>query len=56
MKQNAYHDVETVLIIFFQLGPLWSWVMTIEFYVLISCLKVTGNLHLDAFVGGYNNL
>jgi hypothetical protein len=44
------NDVKTVRVVFFELGPLGPWVLSVELNVLIRSIELLGNLRFNAFV------
>lgn len=48
----TYHDVETVGVLLLQLLPLGVWVLPVKLDVLVTCLELLRDIHLDALVRG----
>lgn len=55
-SHDTYDNVKSVLVIFFKLLPLSLRILPVQLDVDIGCIKLLGNVHLHALVGGNDNL
>ena len=46
------NDVEAIRVVLLQLLPLGSRILSVELNVLVCCIQLLGNVHLDTFVRG----
>jgi hypothetical protein len=51
---QAYHDIESIRIVLFDLFPLLIWVISIQFNDDIACADLLRNFGLDTLVGCYD--
>jgi len=53
LHSGGFHNnVKTVRVVLLQLLPLGAWVLPIQLDVFIRRVKLLGDIHFDAFIGG----